>query len=353
MCTAATSSSSSEYTPTSSSPSTTSKQQQQQSGDNNRKNGDDPNVTWFGYRRDLDEMFDMEATGARFRNGKDTLLGKGGYGRVYKAHLRSDPTKEYAIKCIPKTKSSLGYGATLKYQKMLKREVELHQRMSSAFHVVTLFDVFEDSTHIYLQLELCNGGSLLEHWRDMDMETADGWSEDDARDISREILQVVAQLHDRNVCFRDVKPDNFLYTTKGPDGILKLSDFGLAIDMKPGDPPYTDKCGTPAFVAPEVLHRSAGKQADVWSAGVLIYRLLSGKLPFSTADGHAKLFSSIQGDKPDFASPEWQEVSEQGRQLAQSLLQKNPSARPTAQEALQSEWMAMSRWPQRKPIADE
>ena len=135
-----------------------------------------------------------------------------------------------------------------------------------------------------------------------------------------------------------------MYTQASREGVLKLTDFGLALELKSTDPPYTEKCGTPAFVAPEVLHRSAHLRADEWSAGVLIYRLLAGRIPFQ-GDNNGALFSAIQSAAPDVTSPPWDGVSQEAKDVVLALLTKDPSSRPTAQAALRMPWFATtSRW---------
>ena len=116
--------------------------------------------------------------------------------------------------------------------------------------------------------------------------------------------------------------------------------------MQPGDPPYSTKCGTVAFVAPEVLQRSAGLSADLRSAGVLIYQLLSGTLPFTDSSGEAlmtsEVFSAIQSKTPSFDGDEWAGVPDEAVDLVRSLLTKDPSARPSARQALQCDWFCSS-----------
>lgn len=290
------------------------------------KAGVNAQVEWFGYRRDMHDVLAFD---------EGALLGQGGYGRVTLAKDRATGVG-YAIKTIPKTRPGMGFGATIKYHNMLRREVDIHSALARFYHVVKLFNVYEDEEAIHLQLELCAGGSLLEHW---DSEHgADGFDEEDARVIARQVVQTVAQCHAKYVAFRDIKAENFLYTEQGASGVLKLSDFGLACYQRPSDPPYTDKCGTPSYVAPEVLHRSAGLQADMWSAGVLIYRVLSGRMPF-VGESNAELFSAIQSHNPDFTSDPWPRVSQEAVALVSGMLVKDPSRRLTAKRALQSAWL--------------
>lgn len=101
-----------------------------------------------------------------------------------------------------------------------------------------------------------------------------------AAEVVRVVLRTIAQCHAKGVAFRDVKPENFMYSSPDPAAPLKLSDFGLAVPFHEGQK-LTERCGTIYYVAPEVIAMSYGKEADLWSAGVVAYQLLSGRLPFT------------------------------------------------------------------------
>ena len=94
------------------------------------------------------------------------------------------------------------------------------------------------------------------------------------------MLRTAAQCHSRGIIFRDIKPDNFLFLTPAPNAPLKATDFGLAGKLPPEGERLTRRCGTPSYMAPEVINRSYGAEADVWSCGVVAYQLLTGRLPF-------------------------------------------------------------------------
>lgn len=285
-----------------------------------------------GYRKDLLSTFEL-----------GPVIGAGGQG-VVRVGIEKITKHKFAIKSVPKMPSGFragqGYSQKLRRVRNLRREVDIQLLLGRSLNVVTLFDVFEDDESVHLQLELCEGGALYER-----SDLASGtFNEDAAIAIARAVLQSVAQCHAHHIAFRDVKPENFMYLRKDdPTSPLKLSDFGMSKFQKPSDAPYKTKCGTVAFVAPEVLQRSAGLAADLWSCGVLLYQLLTGKLPFVDNEGATRMasevFSAILSSDPNFTGSPWDDMPE-ARELVEALLQKDPSARPSAKDALQSAWLS-------------
>jgi len=125
--------------------------------------------------------------------------------------------------------------------------VDTHLRMGKSLDVVHLEDVFEDHFHVHLILELCLGGQLFSR-----KDIASGvFSEATAASVMRSVLRGIAQCHAKNVAFRDIKPENFMYVSTEEGAPLKLSDFGMATFFNPGEP-LTERCGTVYYTAPEV-----------------------------------------------------------------------------------------------------
>lgn len=137
---------------------------------------------------------------------------------------------------------------------------------------------------------------------------------------------------------RDLKPENILYASPADDAPLKLADFGLATLLKPNQL-MTVACGTPGYVAPEILCGTAyGKEVDIWSIGVILYILLCGFPPFYD-DNNKKLFSLIINATYTFPDPYWTEVSDVAKDLVNKLLVVDPKKRLTAAEILTHPWM--------------
>lgn len=148
-------------------------------------------------------------------------------------------------------------------------------------------------------------------------------------------------MHSNGVCHRDLKPENFLFSNHAPlmSCHLKIIDFGLACQFKPGEV-LTQRVGTCLYVAPEVLDRSYNEQCDMWSLGCLLYLMLCGMHPFYARSDSMVLRRVRQGNVT-FAPKQWQGVSEEAKCFIEKLVAKDPSVRYTAEQALNDEWIQM------------
>ncbi|KAH9625705.1 hypothetical protein KSS87_004112, partial [Heliosperma pusillum] len=143
--------------------------------------------------------------------------------------------------------------------------------------------------------------------------------------------------HSLGVMHRDLKPENFLFDSTDEDAVLKSTDFGLSVFFKPGDT-FTDVIGSPYYVAPEVLRKRYGPEIDVWSAGVILYILLSGVPPF-WAETESGIFRQILHGKLDFGSDPWPSISDSAKDLIRRMLDRDPKQRLTAYEVLCHPWI--------------
>lgn len=178
--------------------------------------------------------------------------------------------------------------------------------------------------------------------------------------MMNDLSNALSYLHSIHICHRDIKPENLLVCdyswmdtrTKGNQGdnssdysfkILKLADFGLAIELDPGDKLY-DVCGTPNYVAPEILSESGyDHKVDVWAAGVIAFVLLCGFPPFVSPDNDQdELFDQILMGKFEFSSPAFDEISDQAKQLISHMLQVDPEERASAKQVHQHPWISVS-----------
>lgn len=156
----------------------------------------------------------------------------------------------------------------------VRREVQIMHHLTGHRNIVELKGTFEDKHHVHLVMELCAGGELF------DRIIAKGhYSERAAAGVCRQMVTVVHNCHSMGVMHRDLKPENFLFLSSDETSPLKATDFGLSVFFKPGDV-FKDLVGSAYYVAPEVLRREYGPEADIWSAGVILYILLSGVPPF-------------------------------------------------------------------------
>lgn len=134
------------------------------------------------------------------------------------------------------------------------------------------------------------------------------YTERDAASLIRTIVAVVAHCHQMNVIHRDLKPENFLLQDAAEEAPVKATDFGLSVFFKDGQE-FSDIVGSAYYVAPEVLRRRYGKEADIWSCGVMLYILLCGMPPFY-GDSEQQIFESVIKAPLDFTTDPWPKISE-------------------------------------------
>jgi calcium/calmodulin-dependent protein kinase I len=139
------------------------------------------------------------------------------------------------------------------------------------------------------------------------------------------------------IVHRDLKPENLLYGSADEKAIIKITDFGLARCIT--DELATTACGTPGYVAPEILNGTGyGREVDYWSIGVILYIMLCGFPPFYE-ESNQKLFEMIKGGTYDFPSPYWDEISDMAKDLIKQILVVDPKKRMTAEEILNHPWV--------------
>ncbi|KAG7544887.1 EF-hand domain [Arabidopsis suecica] len=271
----------------------------------------------FGYAKDFD---------IRYTIGK--LLGHGQFGFTYVATDNNNGNC-VAVKRIEKAKMTQPIEV-----EDVKREVKILQALGGHENVVGFHNAFEDNNYIYIVMELCEGGELL----DRILAKKDSrYTEKDAAVVVRQMLKVAAECHLRGLVHRDMKPENFLFKSTEEGSSLKATDFGLSDFIKPGMK-FQDIVGSAYYVAPEVLKRRSGPESDVWSIGVITYILLCGRRPFwdKTQDG---IFNEVMRKKPDFREVPWPTISNGAKDFVKKLLVKEPRARLTAAQALSHPWV--------------
>ncbi|XP_062143518.1 calcium-dependent protein kinase 28-like [Alnus glutinosa] len=273
--------------------------------------------TDFGYAKDFT---------SRYTIGK--LLGHGQFGYTYVATEKASGDR-VAVKRIEKNKMVLPIAV-----EDVKREVKILEALTGHENVVQFYNAFEDDSYVYIVMELCEGGELL----DRILAKKDSrYTEKDAAVVVRQMLKVAAKCHLHGLVHRDMKPENFLFKSSREDSPLKATDFGLSDFINPGKK-FHDIVGSAYYVAPEVLRRKSGPESDVWSIGVITYILLCGRRPFwdKTEDG---IFKEVLKNKPDFRRKPWQTISNSGKDFVKKLLVKDPRARLTAAQALSHPWV--------------
>ncbi|CAO3615607.1 unnamed protein product [Cunninghamella blakesleeana] len=254
-----------------------------------------------------------------------TTLGVGSFA-VVKECSDCSSGKSYALKIILK-KVIAGK------EHMLTSELEILKQVHHP-HLISLHDLYETKDAVYIVTDLASGGELFQQLLDKG-----SYTERDACHLIAQILEGLAYLHDHDIVHRDIKPENLLFATKEPDSKLMITDFGLSKILKHHDDILMTACGTPGYVAPEVLlQKGHGKPVDIWSVGVITFVLLSGYTPFYGED-QAELFENIMSGKYEFDEEYWGEISDTAKNFVDRLLTFDPEKRITAKEALQHPWI--------------
>ncbi|CDP07348.1 unnamed protein product [Coffea canephora] len=256
----------------------------------------------------------------------DKELGRGQFGITYLCTEKATGLK-YACKSISRTKL-----ATPKDIEDVRREISIMQHLSGQPNIVEFKGAYEDRRNLHLVMELCLGGELFDR-----LAAKGSYSEKEAARIGRQIVNVVHACHFMGVIHRDLKPENFLLVNRDDDSPLKATDFGLSVFIEEGKV-YRDIVGSAYYVAPEILKRNYGKEADVWSAGVILYILLSGFPPFS-AENDKAIFNEILVGRLDFQSSPWPSISSGAKDLVRKMLTMDPRKRITAAGALEHPWL--------------
>lgn len=249
------------------------------------------------------------------------LLGYGAFAKVY--HARNVNTgQSVAIKAVSKRKMLKG-GLT----ENIKREISILRRLHHP-HIIKLFEVLATKTKIYFVLEFAKGGELF------GKVVKGRFSEDLSRRYFQQLIAAVGYCHSRGVSHRDLKPENLLLDENWD---LKVSDFGLSAvkDQIQPDGLLHTLCGTPAYVAPEILSKKGydGAKVDVWSCGIILYVLNAGYLPFNDPNLMVMYRKIYRGE---FRYPKW--TSPDLRRFISRLLDTNPQTRITVDEIIRDPW---------------
>ncbi|KAH7289762.1 hypothetical protein KP509_30G018000 [Ceratopteris richardii] len=273
----------------------------------------------FGYSRSFSSKYEL---------GQE--VGRGHFGHTCFARVKKGELKgqAVAVKVISKSKMTTAIAI-----EDVKREVKILRALSGHENLVQFYDACEDNNNVYIVMELCEGGELL----DRILSRGGRYSEEDAKFIVIQILNIASFCHFQGVVHRDLKPENFLFMTKDEDSAIKAIDFGLSDFVNP-DGRLNDIVGSAYYVAPEVLHRSYGTEADVWSIGVITYILLCGSRPF-WARTESGIFRAVIRADPSYDEIPWPSISSEGKDFVKRLLNRDYRKRMTAAQALTHPWL--------------
>lgn len=252
-------------------------------------------------------------------------IGRGSFAIVKRAIKKADQT-EYAIKIIKKNK-------LLPDELLaLQEEVDILKHIQHA-NCVQMFEYYDTPKVMYIVMEWLSGKELFDR-----IVLKGNYTEKEAAVAIKCIASGIHYLHTQGIVHRDIKPENLIYKDSSNDSQLKITDFGLA--KSGGDEKaFHTACGTPGYVAPEVLkNQDYGKEVDCWSMGVILYIILCGYPPFYH-ESTAGLYKQIKKGQFDFPAAHWKDITQSAKDLIKKLLTVNPTERYTAQQVLEHGWI--------------
>ena len=252
-------------------------------------------------------------------------IGSGGFSRCLL--VKNKLTKQsYACKELAK-KSLSDYDG-------LMREVNLMIKLDHP-NIIKLYEYYETEKHIYLIMELCTGGELFDR---IVQNTENGiqFTEKQAASLFRQMMSAINYCHKNGIVHRDLKPENLLYLNKNENSPIKVIDFGMSKRFT-HEKFMNEKVGTAYYISPEILQGKYDEKCDIWSAGVILYIIICGYPCFNGEDDD-EIFAAIQKGKIQFPSPEWDDISEDAKNLIKKMCCP-PEKRLTAEQVLKEVWV--------------
>jgi len=252
-------------------------------------------------------------------------LGRGNFAVVRKVQRRTDG-KYFAAKIIDKK--------TMKPKdlELLGKEVKILKMLKHP-NINQMIETFDTKNHLYIVLELLEGENLFEN-----IVKRRVYTEKDAANVVRQVARACGYMHDRGIIHRDLKPENLVYLDKAHEQIC-VTDFGLSKFMDHTQSQTKTACGTPAFVAPEVLRQELyGTEVDMWSLGTILYIMLCGYPPF-VEKNLPRLYRAIKRGNVQFQKQYWEKISPEAKNCVQGLLTLDIKKRLTPAQLLKHPWI--------------
>ena len=257
------------------------------------------------------------------------IIGEGSFARVYKVKNKYSNI-EYAMKVINKPSE-----CTTEEENAILNEIEILKKMDHP-SILKIFEFYSDQNSYSIVTELCPRGELFN-----EIVERGPFNEKYASYVMYQILSAVNYFHRMHIIHRDLKPENILIVEKNKDNqdklpVIKISDFGTSKIIEK-ESLQNKNFGNAFYTAPEVLNNNYNEKCDIWSCGVIMYILLSGKPPFNGRDDE-EIFEKIRAGKYDIKSPPFDKLSPNCLNLIENLLKMDPSQRFSAEEALHHVW---------------
>ena len=253
-----------------------------------------------------------------------SILGMGAYGKVRLYRDKNYKDLLFAIKTLKKEGIS-------SYQfNLLKSEVNILSNLDHP-NIVKYFGAFEDNYYVHIVMEYLKGYDL---YKIISLKKYTGFDEKDMCEIIQQLLKALSFIHSQNIIHRDIKPENILFANKRDYSTLKLIDFGLATTSNKD----TKTVGTPYYMSPETIDGRANARSDIWSVGVIIYLMLTGKYAFNAEKGE-NLYHKIKNDEIDMKPLIESQCSEEAKDFICKCLKKNYNERMSTTECLEHPWI--------------
>ena len=254
-----------------------------------------------------------------------SILGNGAFGKVRLYRDKNNKDLLFAIKTLKKE------GISSYEFNLLKSEINILSNLDHP-NIVKYFGVFEDDYYVHIVMEYLKGYDLV---KIITLKNYHCFDEKNICEIIYQLLKALSFIHSQGIIHRDIKPENMVFANKKDFSTLKLIDFGLATNSKKDI--YT--VGTPYYMAPEMIEGISCPQSDIWSVGVLVYLMLTGKYPFDVKKDKEDLFYKIKYDKYDLRPLNLAKVSDEAKGFIEKCLKKDFSKRMITSEALEHEWI--------------
>ena len=235
-------------------------------------------------------------------------IGIGGYSRVLKIQ-NIETGKLYACKELQKNE--------LADIDSFNREIDILIKLDHP-NIIKLYEVYENEDFIYIVMELCNGGELFDRIIKR-TEMGNPFTEKEAATIFKQLMSAVSYCHSNKIVHRDLKPENLLLLNSDDDTHIKIIDFGTSLIFKKKNTSMFDRVGTAYYISPEVIDGYYDEKCDVWSCGIILYILLCGYPPFNGRDDE-EIFLNIRRLNYSFPSPEWNNISNDAKDLLKSII---------------------------------
>jgi calcium-dependent protein kinase len=209
-------------------------------------------------------------------------------------------------------------------------EVEILKKLVHP-NIMQIFEFYEDKKNFYIITELCEGGELFDQIVDKG-----SFTESEAAYVMKQLMSAINYIHTNNIVHRDLKPENILLDTK-KNNIIKIIDWGTARFFEKNKK-MNKVSGTPYYIAPEVLFEKYDEKCDIWSCGVIMYILLCGYPPFN-GETDNEILNKIKTGKFVFPEEEWDNISDEAKDLITKMLEFNPNTRSSASDCLGHRWL--------------